>query len=332
MRAILSREPGGPEAMVLEDLADPVPGAGEVVLDVKACGVNFLDSLIIRDLYQVKPPRPFSPGGEVSGVISAVGEGVGRIKPGDRVIGSTGWGGMAEKIKVPEARCIPIPDTMPFDEAAAFILTYGTSYLALKQRAALKPGETLFVMGAAGGTGLAAVELGRAMGARVVAGVSSEEKLALAKAHGAGSGVVYPKGPFDDAGRKALTELFKAACGKDGANVIYDPVGGDYAEAALRAIAWEGRFLVIGFPAGIPKLPLNLMLLKSCQVVGVFWGEWIRRSPEQSAENIAELLRLYQEGAIKPTVSATFPLEKAGDAIAWLADRKAMGKVVVTMG
>jgi NADPH2:quinone reductase len=329
---MLSREPGGPEALVLQDLADPVPGVGEVVLDIKACGVNFLDSLIIRDLYQVKPPRPFSPGGEVSGVVSAVGESVGGIKPGDRVIGSVGWGGMAEKIKVPEARCIPIPETMPFDEAAAFILTYGTSYLALKQRAALKPGETLLVMGAAGGTGLAAVELGRAMGARVVAGVSSEEKLALAKAHGAESGVVYPKGPFDDAGRKALTESFKGACGKDGANVIYDPVGGDYAEAALRAIAWEGRFLVIGFPAGIPKLPLNLMLLKSCQVVGVFWGEWIRRSPDQSAQNVAELLRLYQDGAIKPTVSATFPLEKAGDAIAWLANRQAMGKVVVTMG
>lgn len=331
MRAMLSKEPGGPETLVLQELADPVPGAGEVVLDVKACGVNFLDSLIIRDLYQFKPPRPFAPGGEVSGVVSAVGEGVSKLRPGDRVIGSIGWGGMAEKIRVAETRCIPIPDTMPFDEAAAFILTYGTSYLALKQRAGLKPKETLLVMGAAGGTGLAAVELGRAMGARVIAAVSSEEKLALAKAHGAESGVVYPPGPFDDAGRKALTELFKSACGKDGANVIYDPVGGDYAEAALRAIAWEGRFLVIGFPAGIPKLPLNLTLLKSCQVIGVFWGEWLRRSPDQAAENVGELLRLYQQGAIKPMVSARFPLEKAGDAIAWLADRKAMGKVVVTM-
>jgi NADPH2:quinone reductase len=328
---MLSKEPGGPETLVLQELADPVPGAGEVVLDVKACGVNFLDSLIIRDLYQFKPPRPFAPGGEVSGVVSAVGEGVSKLRPGDRVIGSIGWGGMAEKIRVAETRCIPIPDTMPFDEAAAFILTYGTSYLALKQRAGLKPKETLLVMGAAGGTGLAAVELGRAMGARVIAAVSSEEKLALAKAHGAESGVVYPPGPFDDAGRKALTELFKSACGKDGANVIYDPVGGDYAEAALRAIAWEGRFLVIGFPAGIPKLPLNLTLLKSCQVIGVFWGEWLRRSPDQAAENVGELLRLYQQGAIKPTVSARFPLEKAGDAIAWLADRKAMGKIVVTM-
>jgi NADPH2:quinone reductase len=328
---MLSKEPGGPETLVLQELADPVPGAGEVVLDVKACGVNFLDSLIIRDLYQFKPPRPFAPGGEVSGVVSAVGEGVSKLRPGDRVIGSIGWGGMAEKIRVAETRCIPIPDTMPFDEAAAFILTYGTSYLALKQRAGLKPKETLLVMGAAGGTGLAAVELGRAMGARVIAAVSSEEKLALAKAHGAESGVVYPPGPFDDAGRKALTELFKSACGKDGANVIYDPVGGDYAEAALRAIAWEGRFLVIGFPAGIPKLPLNLTLLKSCQVIGVFWGEWLRRSPDQAAENVGELLRLYQQGAIKPMVSARFPLEKAGDAIAWLADRKAMGKIVVTM-
>lgn len=331
MKAILSKAPGGPQTLVLEEVADPVPGKGEVVLDIKACGVNYPDSLIIEDKYQFKPERPFSPGGEVGGVVSAVGEGVTNLKVGDRVIGSLGWGGMAEKAKTEATRCIPIPDAMPFEHAAAFIMTYGTSYYSLKQRAALKPGETLLVLGAAGGVGLAAVELGKVMGARVVAAVSSEEKLALAKAHGADDGVIYPGGPFDKAGAKALSELFKGVCGPDGANVIYDPVGGDYAEAALRAIAWEGRFLVVGFPAGIPKLPLNLTLLKSCQVVGVFWGAWVRRKPEENAENVRELLGFYSEGKIKPTVSETFPLAKAGDAIDWLAGRKAMGKVVVTM-
>lgn len=332
MRAMLSKAPGGPETLVLEEAADPVPDRGEVVLDIRACGVNFPDSLIIKDMYQFKPERPFAPGGEVSGVVSAVGDEVKQLKIGDRVIGSVGWGGMAEKLKLAEDRCIPIPDAMPFDHAAAFIMTYGTSYYALKQRAALKPDETLLVLGAAGGVGLAAVELGKAMGARVIAAVSSEEKLALTKKHGATDGVIYPSGPFDRDGQKALAELFKGASGKTGADVIYDPVGGDYAEAALRSIAWEGRFLVVGFPAGIPKLPLNLTLLKSCQVVGVFWGDWVRRFPAQNAENVRELLGFYQQGVIKPTVSASFPLEKAGDAISWLVDRKAMGKVVVTMG
>jgi NADPH2:quinone reductase len=331
MKAMLSNVPGGPETLVLEELADPVPAAGEVVLDIKACGVNFPDSLIIRDLYQFKPERPFAPGGEVAGVVSAVGDGVEALRVGDRVIGSVGWGGMAEKVKAAEGRCVPIPAHMPFDQAAAFTMTYGTSYYALKQRAALAPGETLLVLGAAGGVGLAAVELGKIMGARVIAAVSSEEKLALAKQHGAADGVIYPTGPFDKNGQKALSELFKSACGKDGANVIYDPVGGDYSEASLRSIAWGGRFLVIGFPAGIPKLPLNLTLLKSCQVVGVFWGDWLRRFPAENAENIGELLSFYERGIIKPTVSATFPLAKAGDAISWLVDRKAMGKVVVTM-
>lgn len=331
MKAMLSRASGGPETLALEQVADPVPGPGEVVLDIKACGVNFPDSLIIRDLYQFKPERPFAPGGEVSGVVSSIGQGVEALRVGDRVIGSVGWGGMAEKVAAVEGRCIPIPAHMPFDHAAAFTMTYGTSYYALKQRAALSAGETLLVLGAAGGVGLAAVELGNAMGARVIAAVSSEEKLALAKQHGAADGVVYPTGPFDKNGQKALSDLFKAACGKDGASVIYDPVGGDYSEASLRSIAWGGRFLVIGFPAGIPKLPLNLTLLKSCQVVGVFWGDWVRRFPAENAENIRELLSFYERGIIKPTVSATFPLDRAGDAISWLVDRKAMGKVVVTM-
>jgi NADPH2:quinone reductase len=227
MKAMLSREPGGPETLTLAEVPDPVPGPGEVLIRVKACGVNYPDLLVIQDKYQFKPPRPFAPGGEVSGVVEAIGPEVTALKPGDRVIGSAGSGGMAEKLVLPAGRCTPIPDAMPYDEAAAFILTYGTSYHALKQRAALRPGETLLVLGAAGGVGIAAVELGRAMGARVVAAVSSEEKLAFARSCGAETGVVYPAGPFDKDGSKALAGLFKGACGEHGADVIYDPVGGD---------------------------------------------------------------------------------------------------------
>ncbi len=332
MKALLSTAPGGPETLTLSDLPDPVPGAGEVRLAVRACGVNFPDVLIIQDLYQFKPERPFAPGSEVSGVVEAVGEGVTALKPGDRVIGSSGWGGMAEKLVLPAARCIPIPDAMPFDDAAAFIMTYGTSYHALKDRAALKPGEKLLVLGAAGGVGLAAVELGRAMGAHVVAAASSAGKVELARKHGAESGVVYPAGPFDKDGQKQLAQLFKDACGPDGPDVIYDPVGGDYAEAALRSIGWEGRFLVVGFPAGMPKIALNLPLLKSCQIVGVFWGAFARRDPKANAANTRALLDLYLKGEIKPVISERFPLEKGAEAISWLAGRKAMGKVVVTIG
>jgi NADPH2:quinone reductase len=331
MKAMLSRRVGGPETLVLEELPDPKPGAGEVLLAVKACGVNYPDVLIIEDRYQFKPPRPFAPGGEVAGVIAAVGPGVTQWKPGDRVIGSTISGGMSEKLVVAGGDCIRMPDTMPFDEASALVLTYGTTIYALKDRGHLKKGETLLVLGAAGGVGVAALELGKAYGARAIAAVSSEDKLAFARKHGADDGVVYPQGPFDKAGAKALADLFKKACGENGADVIYDPVGGDYSEAALRAIAWEGRFLVVGFPAGIPKLPLNLTLLKSCQVVGVFWGAFTRRDPKANAVNIAELMQLYTKGAIKPVVSERFPLARAGEAIARLAARKAMGKVVVTM-
>ena len=331
MKAVLSKSVGGPETLVVEDLPDPVAKAGEVVLRVHACGVNYPDVLIIEDKYQFKPERPFAPGGEVSGVVESVGEGVTNVKPGDRVIGSTGWGGMAEKIALAAHRCIPIPDAMPFDEAAAFIMTYGTSHYGLKLRGHLKPGETLLVLGAAGGVGLAAVELGKAMGARVVAACSSQDKVDLCLKHGADSGVVYPTGPFDRDGQKALAELFKNACGPNGADVIYDAVGGDYAEASLRAIAWEGRFLVVGFPAGIPKLPLNLTLLKSCQVVGVFWGAYTARHPKENQTNIAELMDLYTTGKIKPFVSERFSMADAGQAISHLGARKAKGKVVVMM-
>jgi NADPH2:quinone reductase len=331
MLALLSRRPGGPETLVLEDTPDPRPGPGQVLLAVKACGVNYPDLLIIEDRYQFKPQRPFAPGGEVSGIVEAVGDGVDGLQIGDRVIGSSGWGGMAEKIALDAIRCIPMPEAMPFDEAAAFIMTYGTSYHALKDRAGLKPGETLLVLGAAGGVGLAAVELGNAMGARVIAAASSEEKVALARKHGADEGIVYSADPSGKEGAKALADQFKAACGPDGADVVYDPVGGDYAEAALRAIAWEGRFLVVGFPAGIPKIPMNLPLLKSCQIVGVFWGAFAQRDPKANAQNTRELFDLYARGAIRPVISERVPLARASEAIAALGARKAMGKIVITM-
>ncbi|RRN64813.1 NADPH:quinone oxidoreductase family protein [Caulobacter sp. 602-1] len=331
MKAVLSKEVGGPETLVLEELPDPVAGPGQVLIDVKACGVNYPDVLIIEDKYQFKPTRPFAPGGEVSGVIAAVGDGVTRFKVGDRVLASTGWGGFAEKLALEEQRCTPIPDNMPFDEAAAFVLTYGTSYYALKDRGALKAGETLLVLGAAGGVGLAAVELGKAAGARVIAAASSQEKVDLAIKHGADSGVVYPRGPFDKDGQKALANLIKDACGPNGWDVAYDAVGGDYSEATIRAAGWNGRFLVIGFPSGIPKIPLNLTLLKSCDIVGVFWGAAVARDPKGHAQNLKDLMGLYAEGKIKPYVSERFPLARAGEAIAHLSSRKAMGKVVITV-
>jgi NADPH2:quinone reductase len=331
MKAMLSKAAGGPETLVLEDAPSPTAKPGWAVVSVKACGVNYPDVLIIEDKYQFKPPRPFSPGAEISGIVKAVGEGVTHVKPGDRVLGNTGAGGMAEELALEAARLVPIPAGMPFDEAAAFLMTYGTSYYALKDRGHLQPGQTLLVLGAAGGVGLAAVELGKAMGARVVAAASSQEKVDLAKAHGADEGVVYPPGPFDRDGQKALADLFKQACGADGAHVVYDGVGGDYAEAALRCTAWEGRFLVIGFPAGIPRIPLNLALLKGCDIVGVFWGAAVARDPAGHQRNVKALLDLYAAGKIRPHVSEHFPLARAGEAIAHLASRKAMGKVVVTM-
>ena len=335
MKALLSKVPGEPEALVLEDVPNLTPGAGEVVIAVKAVGVNYPDVLIIKDMYQFKPNRPFSPGGEVAGVVKAVGEGVTNFKPGDRVLGSTGWGGMAEEIIMPagNARVRKIPDAMPFDEAAAFLMTYGTSHYALKDRAYIKPGESLLVLGAAGGVGIAAVELGKAMGAKVIAAASSQEKVDFAIACGADEGIVYPANLDEDdkAATKALSEAFKKA-GGGGVDVIYDAVGGAYAEPALRAMNWEGRFLVIGFPAGIPKIPLNLTLLKSCQIVGVFWGAFTARQPADNEANIAELFALYEAGKIKPRVSAHFPLERGAEAIRHLADRKAQGKVVVTVG
>jgi len=329
MRAVLSKAPGGPETLVVEEVMDPTPGPGEVVIEVKAVGVNYPDALIIADKYQFRPERPFAPGAEVAGVVDAVGEGVKGVFRGDRVVAVPGWGGMVERLKVRAETLIPIPDSMDYETAAAFIMTYGTSYYALKDRAQLQPGETLLVLGAAGGVGAAAVELGKAMGARVVAAASTNDKVEFALELGADNGLIYPSGPIDKAAQKALSGEFKLSTGRDGADVVFDGVGGDYAEPALRAMDWNGRYLVVGFPAGIPSLPLNLTLLKSVSVVGVFWGAAVARDPKAHAANMAELMQLYAEGKIKPRVSRTFPLERAHEAIQALSDRTAVGKIVV---
>lgn len=328
MKAVLSHEPGGPETLSIEDLASPTAGPGKVVIAVKAIGVNFPDSLIIQDLYQVKPKRPFAPGGELSGVVSAVGEGVTSLSVGDRVLAVPGHGAMVEEIEVDAAACTPIPDDMPFDDAACLLLTYATSYYALKNRAKAQDGESLFILGAAGGVGLAAVQLGKAMGMKVIAGCSSQDKVDLCLEHGAESGIVYPRQPLDRDQQKALSNQIKEA-GGGGVDVIYDAVGGDYAEPSVRAMNWEGRFLVIGFPAGIPKLPLNLTLLKNCQVVGVFWGASTMVDPAGHQENVKELFELYAAGKIKPFISSRYTLDDAGDAITELMERRAKGKIVI---
>ena len=300
MKALLSRQPGGPETLVLEELPDPIPGPGQVRVAVRAVGVNFPDLLIIQDLYQFKPPRPFSPGAELAGVVEMLGEGVTALRAGDRVLMSPARNAMADKAIGQANNCWKIPDAMPFEQAAALMMTYGTSQHALKDRAQLRAGETLLVLGAGGGVGLAAVELGKAMGARVIAAASSAEKLALARDHGADDGVLYPKGSLDKNAARALTDKFKAACGADGAHVIYDAIGGDYSEAALRAIAWQGRHLVIGFTAGIPKLPLNLPLLKGCQIVGVFWGQFAMRDPDRNRKHADRIFAWVAEGKLAP--------------------------------
>ena len=331
MKALLSRATGGPETLEVGDLPAPAAGEGEVVIDIAACAINFPDTLMIVDKYQFKPARPFAPGGEVAGTVSAVGAGVTHLKIGDRVIAGCGNGGLAEQIAARAANTYVLPDSIGFAEGSALLMTYGTSIHALVDRGRLKAGETLLVLGAAGGVGLAAIEIGKAMGARVIGAVSSEEKAALAREAGADETIIYPYAPFDKDQSKAMAEAFKAAVGPNGADVIYDAVGGDYAEPALRSIAWEGRYLVVGFPAGIPRLPLNLTLLKSCDVCGVFWGAFTAREPEKNRAHIAQLFSWWQEGKISPRVTATYPLERGGEAIAALGDRKAAGKLVVTI-
>ena len=331
MKALLSVEPGGPETLQLTEVPDPVAGPGELLIRVQACAINYPDVLIIEDKYQFKPSRPFAPGGEVSGVVEAVGDNVSGWQVGDRLIAYHGHGGLAEKVAVPAAHAFPLPDNHSFAEGSTLLITYATVIHALWDRGGLKAGETLLVLGAAGGIGLAAIELGKASGAQVIAAVSSEEKAEAARSAGADVAIIYPQGPFDKDGQKALAQLFKEAVGPAGADVVLDPVGGDYAEPALRSIAWEGRYLVVGFPAGIPRLPLNLTLLKSCDVRGVFWGAFAARDPKANAAHVAELFRLWDEGKIGPQVSETFPLARGGEAIAAMAARKVIGKLVVTL-
>ena len=331
MRAVLSKAVGGPDALVVEEVLDPTPKAGEVVIEVKAVGINFPDTLIIEDKYQFKPVRPFAPGAEVSGVVEAVGEGVKGIFKGDRVIAVPGWGGLVERLAVPAASVIKMPEGMSFEEGAALVMTYGTSYYALKDRAQLKAGESLLVLGAAGGVGAAAVELGKAMGAHVIAAASTNDKVQFALELGADNGLIYPAGEMDKAAQRELSGELKLASGRDGPDVVYDGVGGGYAEPALRSMDWYGRYLVVGFPAGIPSFPLNLTLLKSVSVIGVFWGAAVARDPAGHAANMADLLKFYAEGRIKPRIFATYPLERAHEAIQALGDRTAMGKIVVTV-
>ena len=332
MKALLSYGSGGPETLRLSDLPDPQPGPGELLVRVCAAAINYPDVLIIEDKYQLRPPRPFAPGGEIAGEVLGVGDGVEGWSEGDRLIAVPGFGGLVEQIVIPAGSAFRLPQERSFTEGAALLLTYATSIHALLDRGRLQAGHTLLVLGAAGGVGLAAIEIGKAVGARVIGAVSSEEKAQAARDAGADEAIVYPQGPIDRDGQKALAQLFKDAVGTAGADVIYDPVGGDYAEPALRSIGWEGRYLVVGFPAGIPKLPLNLTLLKSCDVCGVFWGAFAARDPKGNAAHIEQLFRWWDEGKVAPKISGTFPLERAGEAIAAVRNRKAIGKLVVEIG
>ena len=325
MRAILCKEYGPADKLVIDDVESPEAKGRGVKVKVKAAGLNFPDTLIIEGKYQLKPSMPFSPGGEMSGEVIEVGEKVTRFKPGDRVAGLTGYGAFAEEVIVPEQNILPIPDAMSDEKAAAFSMVYGTSYYALKQRANIQPGETLLVLGASGGVGLATVELGKAMGAKVIAAASSAEKLAIAKDAGADELINYTEEP--------LKEAVKKLTNSKGVDVIYDPVGGDFTEQALRAMAWNGRHLIIGFAAGdIPQIPANLTLLKGCSVVGVFWGSFTQREPENSAKNMMELLQMFSEGKIDPRISQVFEFEDYEKALGALTGRTATGKIVLKVG
>lgn len=323
MKAVLCKAFGPAENLVVEDLDSPQIKKGEVLLDVHAAGVNFPDTLIIEGKYQFKPPFPFSPGGEAAGVVAAVGEKISHLKVGDRVMALTGWGSFAEQVAVSGQNVLPIPAEMDFTTAAAFSMTYGTSMHALKQRANLQPGETLLVLGASGGVGLAAVEIGKAIGARVIAAASTNEKLEIARKAGADELINYSEA--------SLRERLKELTDGQGVDVIYDPVGGKLFEEAFRSIAWNGRMLVVGFAAGgeIPALPANLPLLKGASLIGVFWGAFAQRQPQDNAANFKQLFAWYAEGKLKPLVSQTFALEQAAEAIDTLGQRKAVGKLVV---
>jgi NADPH:quinone reductase len=323
MKAVLCKELGPPERLVVEQVPSPKPGKGQVVVSVKAAGVNFPDTLIIQGKYQFKPEPPFSPGGEVAGVIKELGEGVARLKPGDRVIAASTFGGFAEEMVADADKVVPMPAAMDFVPASAFVLTYGTSYHALKDRAQLKAGESLLVLGASGGVGLAAIQIGKALGAKVIAAASSDTKLQVCKDNGADELINYAT--------EDLRARIKVITAGRGVDVVYDPVGGPYSEPALRDMAWNGRFLVVGFAAGdIPKVPLNLPLLKGCSIVGVFWGAFTRNEVDNNRRNNDELLRMYLDGKVKPHIHATYPLERAAEALNEVLNKRVSGKVVLT--
>jgi NADPH2:quinone reductase len=325
MKAVVCKQYGPPDSLVLEELPSPTPGPGEVVVSVKAASLNFPDVLIIQNKYQFKPPLPFSPGSELAGVVKEVGAEVRNVRPGDRVMAFTTYGAFAEEVKTDATRLLPLPKSMDFVTGAAFVLTYGTSDHALRDRGDLQAGETLLVLGAAGGVGLAAIEIGRALGARVIACASSADKLAVCREHGADALIDYAA--------EDLRERVKALTDARGVNVVYDAVGGAYSEPAFRSLAWRGRHLVVGFAAGeIPKLPLNLPLLKGASLVGVFWGDFARREPREFAQSMAQLARWHAEGKLKPHVSQTLPLAKAAEALKLMATRQVKGKLVLTSG
>jgi NADPH2:quinone reductase len=322
VKAILCQRFGPPDELVLADIPDPVAAPGEVVAKVEAVGLNFFDTLIIAGKYQTKPSFPFSPGGEFAGVVESVGTGVTEFAPGDRVMGYTNFNAARERTAVAARQIVKLPADLDFDRAAALTITYGTAYYALEHRARMRPGETLAVLGASGGVGLAAVELGREMGARVIACASTDDKLAFARAHGAHEAVNYD--------REDLRAALKRLGGEHGIDVVFDPVGGPYSEPALRSLAWEGRHLVVGFAAGeIPKLPLNLVLLKSCAVLGVFWGQWVHHDAREYKAAIGRLARWCAEGKLSCHIQQVYPLAAAPQALRALAERRVMGKLLL---
>ena len=322
MKAVVCKQWGGPETLVVEDVSLGDPKPGEVKIRVCAAGVNFPDVLMIQKKYQIQPPLPFTPGAEIAGDIIAVGEGVSHFKAGDKVVSFCGVGGYAEEVIAPATVTMPMPPGVSYDLAAVFSLAYGTSWHAVRDRALLQPNETMLVLGAAGGVGLAAVEIGKAIGARVVACASTDDKLAVCKQHGADAIINYTK--------EDLREAIKRECGKNGPNVIYDPVGGKYSEPAFRSIAWRGRYLIIGFAYGeIPALPFNLPLLKGASLVGVFWGEFVKREPAKNQQGLAEMMGWIAEGKLKPLISKTYSLKEAPQALMDIAARRVVGKIVI---
>ena len=323
MRALVCREYGPPEKLVIENYPDPVPGECEVLVDIRAAGINFPDVLVIGGNYQVKTPPPFVPGNEAAGVVEAVGESVTRFKAGDRVIITPVGGGFSEKCAVAEEYCLPLPDSMNFEQGAGFTITYATSYHAFRQSTELKPGETVLVLGAAGGVGITAVEIAKVLGAKVIAAASSEEKLQFAREAGADDTINYSE--------TSLRDAVKELTGGQGVDVVYDPVGGELAQMALRSLAWHGRYLVIGFACGeIPSFPANIALLKEASIIGVWWGTWGNHNPGESIRNMMELAAMVDAGKLNPRVTESYPLDHYVDAFAAITERRAKGKVVLT--